>query len=51
MVWLPGGYGDDRDRRYPLIYFVHSSGDEDHDSTFVAAPQSWPESAVSSSAR
>lgn len=37
MVWLPDGYGDDRDRRYPLIYFLHGSGDEDYDSTFVAS--------------
>lgn len=37
LVWLPDGYGDDRDRRYPLIYFLHGSGDEDYDSTFVAS--------------
>jgi predicted peptidase len=37
MVWLPDGYGDDRDRRYPLIYFLHGSGDDDYDSTFVAS--------------
>lgn len=37
MVWLPDGYGDDRARRYPLIYFLHGSGDEDYDSSFVAS--------------
>ncbi|HUG32130.1 MAG TPA: alpha/beta hydrolase-fold protein [Acidimicrobiia bacterium] len=37
LVWLPDGYGEDRDRRYPLIYFLHGSGDEDYDSTFVTA--------------
>lgn len=37
MVWLPDGYGDDRDRRYPLIYFLHGSGDDDYDSSFVAS--------------
>lgn len=37
MVWLPEGYGEDRDRRYPLIYFLHGSGDDDYDSTFVAS--------------
>jgi predicted peptidase len=37
LVWLPNGYGEDRDRRYPLIYFLHGSGDDDYDSTFVTA--------------
>jgi predicted peptidase len=37
LVWLPPGYGEDRDRRYPLIYFLHGSGDEDYDSTFVTS--------------
>ena len=37
LVWLPDGYGDDRDRRYPLIYFLHGSGDDDYDSTFVTS--------------
>ena len=37
MVWLPDGYGDDRDKRYPLIYFLHGSGDYDYDSSFVAS--------------
>jgi len=37
LVWLPDGYGEDRDRRYPLIYFLHGSGDDDYDSTFVTS--------------
>lgn len=37
LVWLPEGYGDDAERRYPLIVFLHGSGDEDYDSTFVAS--------------
>lgn len=37
LVWLPEGYGDDRSRIYPLIYFLHGSGDDDFDSTFVAS--------------
>ena len=37
LVWLPDGYGDDRERRYPLIYFLHGSGDDDYDSTFVTS--------------
>lgn len=37
LVWLPEGYGEDRDRRYPLIYFLHGSGDDDYDSTFVVS--------------
>lgn len=35
LVWLPEGYGEDRSRRHPLIYFLHGSGDDDYDSTFV----------------
>lgn len=37
MVWLPDGYGDDLDHRHPLIVFLHGSGDDDYDSTFVAS--------------
>jgi len=37
LVWLPDGYGEDRDKRYPLIYFLHGSGDDDYDSTFVTS--------------
>ncbi len=36
LVWLPDGYGDDRSRSYPLIYFLHGSGDDDYDAAFVA---------------
>lgn len=35
LVWLPDGYGDDRSHRHPLIVFLHGSGDDDYDSTFV----------------
>lgn len=33
LVYLPEGY--DGDRNWPLIFFLHGSGDEDYDSTFV----------------
>lgn len=35
LLYLPDGYADDPDRRWPLIYFLHGSGDDDYDSTFV----------------
>lgn len=35
LVYLPEGYNDDPERRWPLIYFLHGSGDPDYDSTFV----------------
>ncbi len=35
LVYLPEGYGDDPEREWPLIFFLHGSGDEDYDSTFV----------------
>jgi len=35
LVWLPDGYGQDRDKLYPLIYFLHGSGDAEYDSEFV----------------
>jgi predicted peptidase len=35
LVWLPDGYGEDRSRSYPLIVFLHGSGDDDYDSAFV----------------
>lgn len=37
LVWLPEGYGDDRDREYPLIVFLHGSGDPDYNSEFVVS--------------
>ena len=35
MVWLPDGYGDDRDEEWPLIVFLHGSGDPDYDFQWV----------------
>ena len=35
MVWLPEGYGDDRNKEWPLIVFLHGSGDQDYDSQWV----------------
>lgn len=35
IVYLPRGYDDDLARRWPLIYFLHGSGDDDYDSAFV----------------
>ena len=35
LVYLPEGYADDPDREWPVIFFLHGSGDEDYDSTFV----------------
>ncbi len=35
LVYLPEGYDEDPDRDWPLIFFLHGSGDEDYDSTFV----------------
>lgn len=35
LLYLPVGYAEDPDRRWPLIYFLHGSGDDDYDSTFV----------------
>ncbi len=35
LVWLPDGYGDDREKRHPMIVFLHGSGDPEYDSQFV----------------
>lgn len=35
LIWLPDGYGDDRDRRWPLIVFLHGSGDPEYDAPWV----------------
>ena len=35
LLWLPEGYGEDPDKKWPLIYFLHGSGDAEYDSTFV----------------
>ena len=37
LVWLPPGYGEDRDKRHPMIVFLHGSGDDDYDAAFVAS--------------
>lgn len=35
LVWLPEGYGEDRDREWPLLVFLHGSGDPEYDSEYV----------------
>lgn len=35
LVYLPEGYEDDPEREWPMIYFLHGSGDEQYDSTYV----------------
>ncbi len=35
LGYLPGGYEDDPEREWPMIIFLHGSGDENYDSTFV----------------
>jgi len=35
LVWFPEGYGQDPDKKWPLIYFLHGSGAAEYDSTFV----------------
>ncbi|KAA3645375.1 MAG: phospholipase [Chloroflexi bacterium] len=35
LLWLPEGFGEDPDKKWPLIYFLHGSGDAEYDSTFV----------------
>jgi predicted peptidase len=35
LLYLPAGYNEDPQQRWPLIYFLHGSGDDDYDSTFV----------------
>jgi predicted peptidase len=35
LVWLPEGYGQDPDRQWPLIFFLHGAGGEENDSQFV----------------
>ncbi|MFZ0014927.1 MAG: alpha/beta fold hydrolase [Acidimicrobiia bacterium] len=35
LVWLPDGYGDDRQALHPMIVFLHGSGSETYDSEFV----------------
>ncbi len=35
LIYLPEGYAEDPDREWPMIFFLHGSGDEDYDSTYV----------------
>jgi len=35
LVWLPKGYGEDPDRLWPMIFFLHGSGDADYDAAYV----------------
>lgn len=35
LVWLPEGYGDDREKEHPMIVFLHGSGSPTYDSQFV----------------
>jgi len=35
LVWLPKGFNDDPEKKWPLIFFLHGSGSEEADSAFV----------------
>ena len=35
LVYLPEGYEDDPEHEWPMIYFLHGSGDDEYDSTYV----------------
>jgi len=35
LVWLPKGYGEDPEKRWPMIFFLHGSGSGTNDSAFV----------------
>ncbi len=35
LVWLPAGYGVDREKLHPMIVFLHGSGSETYNSEFV----------------
>jgi predicted peptidase len=35
LIYFPEGYGEDPDKRWPMIFFLHGSGDGDHDSAFI----------------
>lgn len=37
LLWLPEGYGEDAEEQWPLIVFLHGSGDDDNDSAYVMA--------------
>jgi predicted peptidase len=35
LLYLPEGFGDDPDKKWPLIFFLHGAGDVDNDSGWV----------------
>jgi len=35
LVWLPEGYGEDPEKLWPMIFFLHGSGAGSNDSVFV----------------
>ncbi len=35
LLYLPDGYGEDPEKEWPLIVFLHGSGDDDYDSAWV----------------
>lgn len=35
LLYLPEGYGEDAEKRWPLIFFLHGAGSEGNDSQFV----------------
>jgi predicted peptidase len=35
LLWLPEGYGEDSDKEWPLIFFLHGAGSQVNDSQFV----------------
>lgn len=35
LLWLPNGYGQDPDEKWPLILFLHGAGGGENDSQFV----------------
>jgi predicted peptidase len=35
LIYLPEGYGEDPDKLWPMIFFLHGSGSDTYDSAFV----------------
>jgi len=35
LVYFPEGYGEEPDKLWPMIFFLHGAGDGEHDSAFV----------------
>ncbi len=35
LLYLPKGYGEDPDKKWPMIFFLHGSGNGEYDSQFV----------------